>query len=287
MSSRSWPLIIFLLIVSVSAYVGTFIMLRTPVEVAQKAGLSVIHLPRNDRSENAPVIISVTVNHDSLPSAKPRVTLYFKQDREGRVYQRRDMVRLAGTDSYQQWLPGQSKGKKTFYIVEAESAGGIKLTLPEGGDNEEAPFFIRWVGKTARWLLYSHILFMVGAFLVIMHAFYYALAHLFTGNFHRSLYPLVLWGTGLFFIAGIPLGLAVAYQAFGVAWGGIPYGTDITDNKTLITLLYWIVIMVLFKGNPFCFAKERSFLIGPRSFSWLVLAGCALTVTVFLIPHSI
>jgi hypothetical protein len=72
-----------------------------------------------------------------------------------------------------------------------------------------------------------------------------------------------------------------------VAWSGIPFGTDITDNKTLITLVYWIVVMVLFKGNPFRLAKGGNFLIGPRCFSWLVLAGCALTVTVFLIPHSI
>jgi hypothetical protein len=262
-------------------------MLRSPLEMAQKSGFSMVHLPRNDRSENTPAVISVSVNHGSLPSAEPKVTIYFKQDKEGKIYQRRSMVRLAGTDSYLQSLPGQLKGKKTFYIVEAESSTGIRVTLPESKEKEEKSFFIRWVGKSSRWLLYSHILFMVGAFLVIMHAFYYALAHLFTGNFHRNLCPLVLWGTGLFFIAGIPLGLAVAYQAFGVAWSGIPYGTDITDNKTLITLLYWIVVMVLFKGNPFRLAKEKSFLIGARSFSWLVLFGCAITVTVFLLPHSI
>ena len=128
------------------------------------------------------------------------------------------MVRLDGTDRYLQWLPGQSKGKKTLYVLAAESSGGIKLTLSQGKGDEEEPFFVRWVGRSSRWLLYSHILFMVGAFLVILHAFYYALSYLIMGNFHRNLYPLVLWGTVLFFVAGIPLGLAVAYRP--LEWPG-------------------------------------------------------------------
>ena len=54
---------------------------RRLVEVAQKSEFSMIHLPRNDRNENAPAIISVTVNHNSLQSTEPRVTVFFKQDK--------------------------------------------------------------------------------------------------------------------------------------------------------------------------------------------------------------
>jgi hypothetical protein len=61
--------------------------------------------------------------------------------------------------------------------------------------------------------------------------------------------------------------------AFGVAWTGFPAGTDLTDTKTLIAFLFWIVALVAGrKGRP-----ARGF----------VIAASLVTLLIFLIPHSL
>jgi hypothetical protein len=61
--------------------------------------------------------------------------------------------------------------------------------------------------------------------------------------------------------------------AFGVAWSGFPLGMDLTDNKTLIAFLFWIVALIAGrKGKP-----ARPF----------VLAASLVTLLIFLIPHSL
>ena len=40
------------------------------------------------------------------------------------------------------------------------------------------------------------------------------------------------------------LGPIVQYYAFGDLWTGIPFGWDLTDNKTLIALIFWILAVV-------------------------------------------
>jgi hypothetical protein len=61
--------------------------------------------------------------------------------------------------------------------------------------------------------------------------------------------------------------------AFGVAWTGFPFGSDLTDNKTLIAFLFWIAALVAGrKGRP-----ARPF----------VLAASLVMLVIYLIPHSL
>ena len=52
-------------------------------------------------------------------------------------------------------------------------------------------------------------------------------------------YRLTLWTSGLLFIGGMILGPVVQKFAFGEFWTGIPWGFDLTDNKTLIAMVAW------------------------------------------------
>ncbi len=77
---------------------------------------------------------------------------------------------------------------------------------------------------------------------------------------------------GLLVVGGLFLGPLVQKFAFGAYWTGWPYGTDLTDNKTLIAFLAWL---------PATIAAVR----GLRTrlavvLGWIVMMG------VFLIPHS-
>jgi hypothetical protein len=80
-----------------------------------------------------------------------------------------------------------------------------------------------------------------------------------------------IWSFALLFLGGMILGPLVQKYAFGELWTGIPFGWDLTDNKTLIALVFWIlaVIMNRKKDAPL----------------YTILAATILLV-IFSIPHS-
>ena len=75
----------------------------------------------------------------------------------------------------------------------------------------------------------------------------------------------------LLLIGGMILGPVIQYYAFGQFWTGIPFGWDLTDNKTLIAFIAWAVAVA---GNR---NKYR-----PH----LTLIACIVTLIIYLIPHS-
>lgn len=77
---------------------------------------------------------------------------------------------------------------------------------------------------------------------------------------------------GLLFAGGMILGPIMQYIAFGQFWTGIPFGWDLTDNKTLIAILAYVFAIF---GN---FNKERRY---------LVVVAAVITLVVFFIPHSL
>ena len=77
-----------------------------------------------------------------------------------------------------------------------------------------------------------------------------------------------------FLIAGgLILGPLVQKYAFDAYWTGWPFGTDLTDNKTAVSLLSWIAAAVAVKKSAH-----------PKR--W-ILAAAVITIVVFLIPHSV
>lgn len=89
----------------------------------------------------------------------------------------------------------------------------------------------------------------------------------------ESKYP-VLFGVLSFFfltLGGLILGLFVQKFAFQVYWAGFPFAWDLTDNKTLIAFLIWLVALLL------NIKKYRPI--------YLVIAVLMIFV-VFSIPHS-
>jgi len=70
------------------------------------------------------------------------------------------------------------------------------------------------------------------------------------------------------------LGPLVQKFAFGAYWTGVPFGWDLTDNKTLIAMIFWLMASWrVLKGN----AEQNRW--------WVVLAVVVMFI-VFLIPHS-
>ncbi len=81
-----------------------------------------------------------------------------------------------------------------------------------------------------------------------------------------------IWVAGILTVGGMFFGAFVQKFAFGEYWTGFPYGSDLTDNKTLIALLGWLSATALYRK----WAKP------------IALWGAIVLMTaVFLVPHSL
>jgi hypothetical protein len=81
------------------------------------------------------------------------------------------------------------------------------------------------------------------------------------------------WTTlGLLVVGGLMFGPWVQHQAFGEWWTGVPFGHDLTDNKTLIAAAAWgIAAWRVRRGRPARVAVALAALV---------------TLVAFAIPHS-
>jgi len=170
-------------------------------------------------------------------------------------------VKLTGEKVLKAELPAREKLQKWQYFIRLQK-GQEEINLP--GDKG---LVIRFKDDVPILILIPHIIFMFGAMLlstrVALDAF----------NKTPNFYKLTLWTLAFLFIGGFPLGFAMNGYAFGEMWGGFPYGNDITDNKTLIAFIGWLVAFYMIKKN-----------LMPKLFA--VLAAILMLI-VFMIPHSV
>lgn len=158
-------------------------------------------------------------------------------------------------------LPAQPAAGKLAYKVFL--TGGYVLNSLSG----DAPVVIRFKDPVPGWLIALHVAIMFAGMLMATAAGLAALDR------KRNPRRFVLWTVPLLFVGGFVLGPLMQKFAFGYAWSGFPFGADLTDNKTLVAFLFWIVALVTGrKGKP-----ARPF----------VIAASLVTLLIFLIPHSL
>ncbi len=75
------------------------------------------------------------------------------------------------------------------------------------------------------------------------------------------------------FIGGLVLGPIVQKYSFGVYWDGWPFGHDLTDNKSLVAFIFWIIALIVQYKN-----RDKKL--------WTIVASIIMLI-VFLIPHSV
>jgi hypothetical protein len=73
-------------------------------------------------------------------------------------------------------------------------------------------------------------------------------------------------------IGGLILGPIVQKLAFGEFWTGWPFGHDLTDNKTLVSFILWLIAVLRLRKHP----EEKG---------WVLTAAVVL-ILVYLVPHS-
>ena len=157
-------------------------------------------------------------------------------------------------------LPKQPPAGKLLYKV-ILSSGGQKISVPE-----DRPVVIRFKNDVPLFVLIPHVLAMFGAMLLSTRT------GLECFNKEAALKKYTNWTLVFLIAGGMVLGPITQYYAFGALWTGIPFGTDLTDNKTLIALVGWIAAAISINK----FSKPKI---------W-ILSAAVLLLVVFLIPHS-
>lgn len=145
-------------------------------------------------------------------------------------------------------------------------AGKLQYYLTVDGKDylKDEPVVIRFRNDVPAYILIPHILLMFGAMLFAVYTFLLVVT--------RKPYKKWLWITvGTLFVGGFVLGPLVQHAAFGPWWAGFPYGTDLTDNKTLISFLFFLAALATIKW---------------KYNKWLVVLAVLMMIAVFTIPHS-
>jgi len=210
-----------------------------------------ISLPTSaDNDADARVIIP-----DSLGHLKGYYT--FRKLNSGEAWTKYQMHREE--DGLIATLPAQPAAGKLEYKIYIKTDG-------EAISLREDPVVIRFKGPVPVFILVPHILFMFLAMVFSMRTGFEAI---FRGE---KTFRLAGFTIIFLLLGGLILGPLVQYHAFGELWAGWPFGKDLTDNKTAIAFIFWLIAWFKLRKDP----KNRF---------WPILASVVL-LAIYLIPHS-
>jgi len=158
--------------------------------------------------------------------------------------------------------------KMVVTVPQQPSAGKIEYTvrLTDGAKTIDIPRqVIRYKDPVPMYFLLPHISAMVLAML-------FSNITLLMGLFkHGNIVKMVKLTCLFLGIGGLILGPIVQKYAFGDYWTGIPFGWDLTDNKTLIAIVFWGLALYFNLKAP--------------SRGWAIAASIVM-LAVYSIPHS-
>ena len=145
-------------------------------------------------------------------------------------------------------------------------AGKLQYYITVGGKDyqKEEPVVIRFRQDVPALILIPHILLMFGAMLFAVYTFLL----LVTNKEYQKWLKITV---GTLFVGGFILGPLVQHAAFGPWWTGFPYGTDLTDNKTLLSFLFFVAALATLKW---------------KYNKWVVCLAVLFMIAIFTIPHS-
>jgi hypothetical protein len=192
-----------------------------------------------------------------IPDNAVTADLVYRRYPTSEEWQRVAMVRVA--DKLAAFLPNQPPaGKLEYYMIFTQ--GGKVTRLPVA---DQA--VIRFRGDVPAGIILPHVIF-------IFAAMFLSNLTLFLALFGFRHYRLFGWITLVtLIVGGLIFGPIVQKYAFGQFWTGFPNGMDLTDNKTLIAFVFWLIAVL---AN---LKTERRY---------LTVLAAIIMVVIFSIPHS-
>jgi hypothetical protein len=157
-------------------------------------------------------------------------------------------------------LPHQPTAGKLEYQVHLHR-GADSVTFPA------QPAVTRFRNAIPAWVLIPHVSAMFFFMLFSTAAGLGALVR--SPQARRD----ALVGVALLAVGGFMLGPLMQRIAFGEWWTGVPFGWDLTDNKTLVAAIAWALAVWRMRGR--------------RDARVAIVLAALVTLVVFAIPHSL
>lgn len=166
----------------------------------------------------------------------------------------------------------EKDGKINTVIPQQPPAGKVEYQIALMDGEKSYPLtdeavIIRFKGSVPDFVLIPHIFFMFFAMVFGIRTSFEALLN------RRNTYRLTSLTVVLMFIGGLILGPIVQKYAFDAYWTGWPWGHDLTDNKTIVGFLFWVIAWFVLRKKP-------------DNKTWPVVAMIVM-LAVYLIPHSV
>jgi len=158
-------------------------------------------------------------------------------------------------------LPHQPPAGKLIYKVLLTKYNS-EITIPT-----QQPVVIRFKGDVPLFIIIAHVI------LIFLAMLFSTRTGLEFFNKTPDYKKLSYWTFGLLILGGMIFGPIMQKYAFGAFWTGVPFGIDLTDNKTLIAVIGWIIALIAINKS----AKPKR---------WIIFASVLMFV-VYLIPHSV
>jgi len=158
-------------------------------------------------------------------------------------------------------LPHQPPAGKIMYSIKLSKNSNTVIV------NDGHPVVIRFKGDVPIFIIIPHVIFI---FLAMLFSTRTGLEFFKKEPDYKKL---VYWTFGLLILGGMIFGPIMQKYAFGAFWTGIPFGIDLTDNKTLIAVIGWVIALIAMKKST-----------NPKR--WIIFASILMFV-VYLIPHSV
>lgn len=162
-------------------------------------------------------------------------------------------------NKYSVQLPAQPPAGKIAFFVEVKD--GVNSTTIGLKEN----IIVRFRNSVPAWALIPHVFLMF--FAMLLSNFTGILAFTKSDKVNKyALLVVIMLGLG-----GLIFGPIVQKYSFGAFWTGWPFGGDLTDNKTLVAFVLWLVALL---G------------IRKKSRLWLCIAAAVIMLLIYSIPHS-
>jgi hypothetical protein len=251
-------------------------------KTVEKSGILIDHNTVPKKVGEGDAVIPVKIN------GAEEVRLFYRIG-EGK-FQGVDMNPKEGeNDVFVTFIPYHKKGTQAWYYIEAQKQIGdtkLAVSLPDKNSPNFKPILLKFEGDVTPYIIVSHVFCNFAAIFFSVLAIFSAV-DLKRGK--STLKKSVLFSllTFIFLFSGFfILGCALNYFAFGVMWEAFPFGTDVTDNKSQIVLLFWLVTLFLVKGTILGKNPSKN-LVSEKTYSTMVIISFVVTVAMYLIPHSI
>jgi hypothetical protein len=280
---KFWRILIaFIFTLVLLGFARRVTMVRSVHKTVEKSGVIIDHntVPKKESQGDAQILVKVMGAND--------VKLFYKIEKG--EFQSVDMTPKEGeSDVFVASIPHHKKGTKAWYYIEAQKQIDDKkltVSLPDRKSTNFDPILLKFEGAVPPFIIFSHVFSNFAAIFFSVLAVWKAI-DLEKGK--STLKKSVVFSLLTFvflFLGFFVIGCALNYFAFGSLWEAFPFGSDVTDSKSQIVLLLWLVTLLLVKGTILGKNPSKN-LVSEKTYSTMVIISFVVTVVMYLIPHSI